>query len=73
MRNLLWSQLPNCTKPRPIAPILYLCKGLPVVIKTNIATELCITNGQEGLVYDWQESISTLHNRPYLTPCLLLY
>ncbi|EEB88754.1 hypothetical protein MPER_13236 [Moniliophthora perniciosa FA553] len=30
-----------------------LCEGMPVIIRRNIATELCITRGQEGTVYGW--------------------
>ncbi|THU94619.1 hypothetical protein K435DRAFT_578937, partial [Dendrothele bispora CBS 962.96] len=30
--------------------------GLPIIIRQNYATELCITNGQEGTVYGWQEA-----------------
>ncbi|THU79852.1 hypothetical protein K435DRAFT_696901, partial [Dendrothele bispora CBS 962.96] len=28
--------------------------GMPIIIRQNHATELCITNGQEGTVYGWQ-------------------
>ncbi|KAF8176753.1 hypothetical protein K438DRAFT_1607274 [Mycena galopus ATCC 62051] len=30
---------------------------MPVMIKSNEATELCITKGQEGIVVDWDSSI----------------
>jgi hypothetical protein len=33
---------------------LSLCIGMPVIIRYNYATELCITNGQEGFVAGWQ-------------------
>jgi ATP-dependent exoDNAse (exonuclease V), alpha subunit - helicase superfamily I member len=33
---------------------LSLCIGMPVIIRNNYATELCITNGQEGFVVGWQ-------------------
>jgi hypothetical protein len=33
---------------------LLLCIGLPIMIRYNIATELCITKGQEGTVVGWQ-------------------
>ena len=33
---------------------LTLCLGMPVMIRNNDATELCITKGQEGLVVGWQ-------------------
>jgi hypothetical protein len=35
---------------------LPLCLGMPVIIKHNYATELCMTNGQEGTVVGWQAS-----------------
>ncbi|PBL04585.1 hypothetical protein ARMGADRAFT_857259, partial [Armillaria gallica] len=38
-----------------IPPTLSLCKGMPIMIRTNSATELCITKGQEGTVYAWTE------------------
>ncbi len=33
---------------------LSLCIGMPVMIRNNDATELCITKGQEGFVVGWQ-------------------
>ncbi|KDR80493.1 hypothetical protein GALMADRAFT_18784, partial [Galerina marginata CBS 339.88] len=33
---------------------LSLCLGMPVMIRNNDATELCITKGQEGIVVGWQ-------------------
>ncbi|KDR67899.1 hypothetical protein GALMADRAFT_79067 [Galerina marginata CBS 339.88] len=33
---------------------LSLCLGMPVMIRNNDATELCITKGQEGTVVGWQ-------------------
>jgi hypothetical protein len=33
---------------------LSLCVGMPVMIRNNDATELCITKGQEGIVVGWQ-------------------
>ncbi len=35
---------------------LSLCIGMPVMIRNNDATELCITKGQEGFVVGWQSS-----------------
>ena len=49
----LWS-LPCSASKQHIAGSLSLCLGLQVIIKENIATELCITNGQEGTVAGWQ-------------------
>ncbi|KAF8872047.1 hypothetical protein BD779DRAFT_1386038, partial [Infundibulicybe gibba] len=33
--------------------------GMPVMIRTNSATELCITRGQEGWVYGWQAEVGS--------------
>ena len=35
---------------------LSLCIGMPVMIRNNDATELCITKGQEGFVVGWQST-----------------
>ncbi|EIW60991.1 uncharacterized protein TRAVEDRAFT_120098 [Trametes versicolor FP-101664 SS1] len=51
IQNMLW-ELPPCLTDHH-AGILYLCKGLPVLLKNNEATELCATNGAEAKVYDW--------------------
>lgn len=37
-----------------LAGKLYLCLGLPVMVKRNQATELSVTNGAEGTVVGWQ-------------------
>ena len=34
---------------------LSLCIGMPVMIRNNDATELCITKGQEGFVAGWKD------------------
>jgi hypothetical protein len=36
---------------------LSLCIGMPVIIRNNDATELCITKGQEGHVVGWDEKL----------------
>jgi hypothetical protein len=36
-----------------VAGKLSLCVGMPVIIRNNDATELCITHGQEGFVSGW--------------------
>jgi hypothetical protein len=36
---------------------LPLCIGMPVMIRNNDATELCITKGQEGFVAGWQDKL----------------
>jgi hypothetical protein len=53
MQRALWDQQPSTTD-KHIAGKLSLCIGLPVMIRYNYATELCMTRGQEGIVYGWQ-------------------
>jgi len=38
---------------------LSLCIGMPVILRNNDATELCITKGQEGTVAGWQSYIGS--------------
>ena len=33
---------------------LSLCIGMPIMIRNNAATEMCITKGHEAFVYAWQ-------------------
>jgi hypothetical protein len=44
---------------------LSLCIGMPVILRYNDATELCMTNGQEGFVAGWQ-SIKASHGKRVL-------
>ena len=53
LQQTLWDLLP-CNNTKNIPGKLSLCRGLPVIIRLNSATELCITKGQEATVYDWQ-------------------
>ena len=53
VQQILWDQ-PPCANTKLIAGKLSLCVGMPVMIRNNIATELCMTKGQEGFVYGWQ-------------------
>ena len=53
MRAALWSQPPSSTD-KHIAGKLSLCIGMPVMIRYNYATEICMTRGQEGFVHGWQ-------------------
>ncbi|KAF8223263.1 hypothetical protein L208DRAFT_1020364, partial [Tricholoma matsutake] len=66
LQQVLWDW-PYSTNDRHIAGILSLCKGLPVMIRYNGATELCITKGQEATVYDWKVSPGA-HGQPTLEP-----
>ena len=62
VQKLLWD-LPHSAADKPVPGKLSLCIGLPVMIKCNIATELCITNGQEGSVISWQSSLGKQNQR----------
>lgn len=59
MMEGFWSQPPSSTD-KHIAGKLSLCIGLPVMIRYNYATEMCMTRGQEGFVYGWQSKIGSL-------------
>jgi hypothetical protein len=52
-QEILWELTPEATEHSPGR--LSICIGLPVMIRKNEATELCITKGQEGTVAGWQE------------------
>ena len=52
MRHALWNAPP--TTSQHFAGKLSLCIGMPVIIRNNVATELCITKGQEGTVAGWE-------------------
>jgi len=53
IQKIIWEQ-PPCANTKLVPRKLSLCVGMPVMIRNNIATELCITKGQEGFVYGWQ-------------------
>jgi hypothetical protein len=46
--------MPHSSADKHVAGTLSLCIGLPIMIKCNVATELCIINGQEATVAGWQ-------------------
>ncbi|KAH7905987.1 hypothetical protein BJ138DRAFT_1016924 [Hygrophoropsis aurantiaca] len=56
-QQVLWSLLPHTSDH--FAAQLKLCVGMPVIIRNNDATELCITKGQEGIVAGWQFSMGS--------------
>ncbi|KAJ7123847.1 hypothetical protein C8R43DRAFT_899354 [Mycena crocata] len=56
LQHALWSATPSATAEH-IPGCLKLCVGMPVMIKVNEATELCITKGQEAVVVGWDSSI----------------
>ena len=53
VQKALWSSPPSSTD-KHIPGTLSLCIGMPVMIRYNYATELCMTRGQEGYVVSWQ-------------------
>ncbi|KAJ4479779.1 hypothetical protein C8J55DRAFT_429465 [Lentinula edodes] len=55
LQNILW-ELPPSTHEYHAPPVLSLCRGMPVIIRHNVATELNITKGQRGTVYAWHAS-----------------
>ncbi|KAJ3479965.1 hypothetical protein NLI96_g8691 [Meripilus lineatus] len=57
-QKYLWTLTPAVTKNVPGR--LVLCKGMPVMLKYNEATELCATNGAEAYVHSWDESVGPL-------------
>lgn len=58
LQEFLWHQPEACTD-KHIPGKLSLCVGLPVMIRSNLATELCITRGQEAIVYGWNSSLGS--------------
>jgi hypothetical protein len=58
VQKLLWD-MPHSSADKQIPGKLNLCIGLPVMIKCNVATELCITNGQEATVVGWQSKLGS--------------
>ena len=58
----IWNLTPKYTDNIP--GVLELCIGMPVMIKFNEATELCVTNGQNGNVVGW--TFEEKDNRKYL-------
>jgi hypothetical protein len=51
IQNSLWNSSPHSSEHFPGK--LSLCLGMPVMIRNNDATELCITKGQEAFVVGW--------------------
>ena len=58
LQQLLWDA-PSGTVSDFIAGKLSLCLDLPVMIRANAVTELCITKGQEEMVYAWQSGLGS--------------
>jgi hypothetical protein len=55
LRQALWNQPPNTSGQ--ILACLKLCLGMPVIIRYNIATDLCMTQGQEARVVRWTSQL----------------
>ena len=53
LQQIIWD-LPPSSNTKNIPGKLSLCRGLPVIIRLNSATELCMTKGQDATVFDWQ-------------------
>ncbi|KAK0442072.1 hypothetical protein EV421DRAFT_1890989 [Armillaria borealis] len=53
LQQILWD-LPSNANDGQCASTLHLCIGMPVMIRNNYATELCMMKGQEGVVHSWQ-------------------
>lgn len=64
LQEVLWNRPPS-SSDKMVPGRLDLCLGMPVMIRKNEATELCITNGQEGTVAGWYWSEGP-HGRPIL-------
>ncbi|KAJ7452797.1 hypothetical protein FB451DRAFT_1050601 [Mycena latifolia] len=62
LQTKLWDA-PPCTTNEFIPGKLSLCLGMPVMLRSNDATEMCITKGQEGLVVGWDESVGPIGQR----------
>lgn len=50
-QEALWECYPHMSDHVPAR--LSLCVGMPVMIRSNEATELCVTKGQEAVVVGW--------------------
>ncbi|KAJ7697463.1 hypothetical protein B0H17DRAFT_866647, partial [Mycena rosella] len=59
LQKKLWKAAP-CTTNEFIPGTLSLCIGMPVMLRANDATEMCITKGQEGAVVGWDESVGPM-------------
>ena len=57
MQDAVWNLRHSASEHIPGK--LSLCIGLPVMIRNNDATELCITKGQEGHVVGWKSGIGS--------------
>ncbi|KAF8573310.1 hypothetical protein K439DRAFT_1650033 [Ramaria rubella] len=56
LQHIVWN-LPH-EASQHCAGKLSICHGMPVIVKHNIATPCCVTNGAEGTVVGWKFPIS---------------
>ena len=56
LKNILWNRPTSCMSAK-VPGRLDICVGMPIMIKMNAATELCVTNGQEAFVVDWKADL----------------
>ncbi|KAJ7698784.1 hypothetical protein B0H16DRAFT_1349398, partial [Mycena metata] len=56
LQQELWKASP-CFTNEHVPGCLKLCVGMPVLIKVNQATELCITKGQEATIVGWDTAV----------------
>ncbi|KAJ7183739.1 hypothetical protein C8R46DRAFT_883813 [Mycena filopes] len=56
LQRKLWEAMPSTTSEY-IPGKLSLCVGMPIMLRANDATELCITKGQEAVVVGWHSSV----------------
>ncbi|KAF8577421.1 hypothetical protein K439DRAFT_1649093 [Ramaria rubella] len=59
LQHVVWN-LPH-EASQHCAGKLSICHGMPVLVKHNIATPCCVTNGAEGTVVGWKSSKLTTH------------
>ncbi|KAJ7733308.1 hypothetical protein B0H16DRAFT_1468145 [Mycena metata] len=52
LQRKLWEALPSTTNEY-IPGKLSICMGMPIMLRSNDATEMCITKGQEAVVCGW--------------------
>jgi hypothetical protein len=64
IQQALWEQ-PTCANTKLIPGKLSICLGMPIMIRNNAATEMCITKGQEATVHAW-DSHQTAEGRDVL-------
>ncbi|KAJ7441885.1 hypothetical protein FB451DRAFT_1057983 [Mycena latifolia] len=62
LQRQLWDALPTANSEM-VPGCITLCIGIPVLLRSNDATELSMTKGQEGVVVGWDESVGPLGQR----------